>query len=388
MEEISIAQARLNLWRKQGFLEKELVDFYDVVETLFGLHSTDYWSPYLSVWSRIGDYDAKSVFDDLNSGKHIIRSRAFRNTQHVILVEDLPLLVAALGSHLERSMMPAPPIKNLTEREREHLLTEVLAAFEDGPLNAQGLKRIVPNLGEMSRWLLLILMARGLIVRTEAGNARSNQQKYDLTSRWLPGIPLSEMTEHEARTKLVYKYVSSFGPVSVDDLAWWLPCKKSEASALLSSFREKLSIIKVDGNEHYMITEDYEAASNLDEDNEVGVVMLPYEDSFPKAYANRTWFVSDRAREVLFPRRPEYYWPPEMRPPEGPPRGMNASGELRPSIWYNGMIVGRWEIDKASREYDVRVGLVEEIPRQARSDLDEKRDDLVSFINDRLAPIS
>jgi hypothetical protein len=388
MGNISISQARLNLWRKQGFLDRKLTDFYDVAKTLLGLHSTDYWSPYLSVWARIGDYNAKSVFDDLNSGKHIIRSRAFRNTQHVILIEDLPLLIAALGSHLERSMMPAPPIKNLTEREREHLLTEILAAFEDGPLNAQGLKRIMPNLGEMSRWLLLILMARGLIVRTEAANARSNQQKYDLTSRWLPGISLSEMTEHEARTKLVYKYVRCFGPVSVDDLAWWLPCKKSEACALLSSLMERLSIIKVNGNENYMITEDYEAASNLDEDYEVGVVMLPYEDPFPKAYANRTWFVSDMAREVLFPRRPEYYWPPEMKPPEGPPRGMNASGELRPSIWYNGMIVGRWEIDKASRGYDVRVGLVEEIPRQARRDLDEKRHDLISFINDRLAPIS
>ncbi len=388
MSDILIARARLNLWRKQGFLDKKLTDFYEVVGPLFGLHSTDYWSPYLSVWSRIGDYDAKSVFDDLNSGRYIIRSRAFRNTQHIVLIEDFPLIVAALGPHLEKSMMSAPPIRKLTERERELILAKILVAFEDGPLSVQELKRLVPSLGEMSRWLLLILMARGLIVRTEAANARSNQQKYDLTSRWLPGLSFTDLTEQDARTELVYRYISCYGPVSIDDLAWWLPCNKSEATALLSSSKERLLVIKNGSKEHYITTEDNEDASDLDTDRELGIAMLPYEDSFPKAYANRTWFISERAREILFPRKPEYYWPPDMKPPKEPPKGMNASGELRPSIWHNGMIVGRWEIDKVDEEYYVRIGLVEEIPREARSDLEEKCHDLVSFVNERLAPIS
>ncbi|MGY5852224.1 MAG: hypothetical protein RTU92_01500, partial [Candidatus Thorarchaeota archaeon] len=70
MTEVTLDQLRMNQLRKQRLLGDHELDFYDIAKEQLGLHSTDYWTPYLSVWSRIGDYDAKSVFSSLNSGSH------------------------------------------------------------------------------------------------------------------------------------------------------------------------------------------------------------------------------------------------------------------------------------------------------------------------------
>ncbi|MFW9910248.1 MAG: DNA glycosylase AlkZ-like family protein, partial [Candidatus Thorarchaeota archaeon] len=240
MPTISPTCIRLNQWRKQGYLDQKFKDFYEVTKNAIGLHSTDYWTPYLSVWSRIGDYDAKSVFEALNTGKRIVRSRAFRNTQHVVLIEDFVLITRALGPQLERSMIPAPPIKKLEEPEREKLLNELLSAFEEGPMTMQGLKQALPHVGEMMRWLLLILMGRGQVIRTSATHARSTIQMYDLTARWLPRFSLTDISEEDARAEILFKYIVSFGPVTLEDISWWLPCKKTEAKSHIESLDEKL----------------------------------------------------------------------------------------------------------------------------------------------------
>ena len=49
-------------------------------------------------------------------------------------------------------------------------------------------------------------------------------------------------------------------------------------------------------------------------------------------------------REVVFPRRLDHWYPPDGRAPDpGPPRGVNVSGEARPSIWLARRVVGRRE---------------------------------------------
>ncbi|MHA1186994.1 MAG: hypothetical protein ACTSSK_09005 [Candidatus Heimdallarchaeota archaeon] len=54
---------------------------------------------------------------------------------------------------------------------------------------------------------------------------------------------------------------------------------------------------------------------------------LPYEDHFPKAFTIRNWFISEELAEKLTDK------------------GTINMGQIRPSIWINGEIKGRWEIN-------------------------------------------
>lgn len=63
-----IEQLRVNQLRKQYLLPEKQVSFFDIAKTQLGLHSTNYWTPYLSIYARLGDYNPKKVFSALNKG--------------------------------------------------------------------------------------------------------------------------------------------------------------------------------------------------------------------------------------------------------------------------------------------------------------------------------
>ena len=382
-------QLRWNQLKKQGLLGKIKRSFNDVAKDALGLHSTDYWTPYLSAWPRIGDYDASQVFDAVNNGNHLYRRPTFRNTNHMIHIDNLPLILRALGPSLARSMRLAPPIKDLSEKELEERIGEIVGVLKEKSLSINDLKKKLPHSSKQMRWLLLVANGRGLVIRTRGSHAKSNRLDYDLVSRWVKGFKLLEITEEEARTQLVMKYVEHFGPVTLDDFSWWMPCKKTEGKKLVANLGEELSTIKIQGKQHLMSLSDLEEAASLAAPSEPLVSFLPYEDHFPKAFTIRTWYLTEEAKKYLFPRRPEHYRPPEMNPPpSGPPTGMNQSGEIRPSIWVDGKVVGRWEIDLSDGNTVVNIGFVSSVPSRVKKIIEETRENLREFIQFRLVPIS
>ncbi|MFW9849490.1 MAG: DNA glycosylase AlkZ-like family protein [Candidatus Thorarchaeota archaeon] len=380
---------RWNQLRKQGLDGEHRGSFYDVAREALGLHSTDYWTPYLSVWARIGNYDATKVFNKVNSGNLLYRRPAFRNTHHMIHIDNMPLILAALGPHLTRNMRPAPPIKELSDTELEDRISEIVSVLEQGPMNMTDLKKELPHIGNQMRWLLLMANGRGLVIRSRGSHARSNRLDYDLFSRWVKGFKPLEISEEEARTQLALQYIQYFGPVTLDDLCWWMPCKITEGKKIVKNLGTEITTYDVQGTPHFITIKDLEFASSIEEPTEPIVNFLPYEDHFPKAFTHRAWYLTDDARDVLYPRLREHYWPPEMMPPPpGPPKGMNASGEMRPSIWMDGQVVGRWEIDTSNGSVVVSYGLFSKVTSKVKKIVESKRDDLKEFIENQLLPIS
>lgn len=386
----TVEQMRWNQIRKQGLLDTIHRDFYDVVKSSIALHSTDYWTPYLSAWARIGDFDAEQVFMNMNSsGDLLVRRPAFRNTHHLIHTENLPLILRALGPHLERSMRPAPPLKHLSDKELDRCIEEIIGILKEGPASMNDLKERLPHIGDQMRWILLIANGRGLTIRTRGSHARSSRLDYDLVSRWVGKIDLTDTSEEDARKELALKYIDLFGPVSIDDLSWCLPAKKTESKKILSDLSMDITDVSLNGDPHYMTKTDIELATSLELPSNPVVFFLPYEDHFPKAFKNRSWYMSEELQPIIFPRNREHYWPPKLNPPPpGPPKGMNASGEKRPSIWVDGKIVGRWEIDQEGSNAIVSIGIASKISPKVKPIIEEKRNELQTFIEERLLPIS
>ena len=69
---------------------------------------------------------------------------------------------------------------------------------------------------------------------------------------------------------------------------------------------------------------------------------------------------------------------------------MNQSGEIRPSIWLDGQIIGRWELDKVEGEkkYQIVWSVYQPISDEIKEIIEIERLKLQKFINHRLVPIS
>jgi len=380
-----------NQLRKQSFLDEKPANFYEVVKEQLGLHSTDYWTPYLSVWSRLGSYDSKKMFESINNGRDIVRTHAFRTTVHVMHIDNLSLIISATGPSLFRAYRNDKyrKIDQLSDKEIEDMLDQVREALEEGPLRTSELKKKVPKIGAHVRSALLMLMARGEVVRARANHARSNLTSYALLEKWVHGFKLERIEEKDAITQLIRCHIDRFGPVSVDDIAWWLRQTKTTVSNAIQSFSDDVISINEGSIEKFMLREDLETASSLSVPAEDLVWFIPYEDHFLKAFIDRTGVIAENIQPKLFPAYKRHYWPSNPEAPRKmPSKGIRATGEVRPSIWLNGQVIGRWELDDDKGLMKVVTSLYTKITKSQEDEIELVREHLEEFINSSLLPIS
>ena len=391
MAAATIEQLRWNQFRKQFLLEERPRDFYQVVLTQLGLHSTDYWTPYLSVWARLGNYDAKKMFESLDNGRKIVRTHAFRTPLHVIHIENLSLIISATGPSLFRAsrMDKYRKVDQLSDRQIEDMLDQVKSALADGPLRTSDLKKAVPKMGDYVRPALVMLMARGEVVRAKANHARSNLTSYALVEKWVQGFQLETLDEQEALTQLINYHLKRFGPASVDDLSWWLRQTKTSVNDAIKRLGDDICKIEVRGTESCISSEDLELASSLEAPTEDIVWFLPYEDHFLKAFIDRKDFIADDLQPFICPADRRHFWPSD---PNGyrkmPSVGVRATGEVRPSIWLNGQVIGRWELEDEGSSKSVVTSLYSKVTKSQQTMIKQVCSELENFINSSLVPIS
>ncbi len=73
----------------------QVSSYPELIKKHLGLHSTDYLTPYFSLWARIENFDPAQLFDDLNQ-KQAFRIWAFRGTLFVVHQENLKIVLGAI----------------------------------------------------------------------------------------------------------------------------------------------------------------------------------------------------------------------------------------------------------------------------------------------------
>jgi len=387
----TLDQMHWNQLRKQFLLDEKVANYKDVAKHQLGLHSTDYWTPYFSTWARFGDFDAKDMFESLDNGRDLVRTHAFRTTVHVMRIENLSVIISATGPSLFRAYRTDKyrKVDILSDKEIEKMLTSVKDALREKPLTTSELKKVLPNVGEYVRSALIMLMARGEVIRAKAPHARSNLTSYALLEKWVDGFKLEIIDEDEAVTNLIRMHIERFGPVSIDDIAWWLRLSKTAVTNAIASNEEDLVKVDIETGEGFMEKSDYETASTLERPNEDLVWFIPYEDHFLKAIINRSRFIDDEIQPKLFPSFRTHFWPSNPDAPKiEPSKGLRATGEVRPSIWLNGQVVGRWEIDDDENQKKIVTSVYKKATKKQLAHIEQVREELEEFVNKRLVPIS
>ena len=391
MAEPNSEQIRWNQLRKQHLLDEKDINFFDLIKSQLGLHSTDYWTPYFSVYARTGNFDAEKMFNSINNGKTLVRTHAFRTTLHVIHVENLSLILSATGPSLFKVSRTDKfrKMNLLSDKEVEDLLDRVKETLQDGPLQMSELKRAAPDAEKHMRSALVMLMARGEVIRAKASHARNNLTSYALMDKWVDGFRMKHLDEEEAINELIRRHIELFGPVSIDDIAWWLRVTKTTVKNSIEKISESVVNIGPQKQDRYMMQSDYEIAASLEAPNKDMVWFLPYEDHFLKAFIDRTSFITEDIQPYLFPADRRHFWPSN---PDAsrvmPSPGLRATGEVRPSIWINGDVIGRWEIDDEEEQKKIVISIYRKETKDHQERIEQSRKNLENFVNDSLQPIS
>lgn len=319
----------------------------EVVRALLAVHATDPASVYVGLWARMRAGGVAEVDRALYEDRTLLRLLAMRRTVFVTGRADAPALLAGcsleVAARERRKLLgllaasgvadsPAGVEKWLTGAEQAAV--EALAARGEATAaelagdDPRFATEIVLSRGKSyegrqkaAARLLLLLAAEGRVVRGRPrGGWTSHQYRWSPVERWLPG-GLPPLDEEAAEAELARRWLSVFGPATVEDLRWWTGWTKTRTSRALAAVHP-VEVRMAAGEDTTVPGLVLPGDLDTTEAPAPWAALLPALDSTPMGVHERAWFLG----------------------PHGP-RLFDRAGNIGPSLWWEGRVVGGWAQD-------------------------------------------
>ncbi|MDX3313694.1 winged helix DNA-binding domain-containing protein [Streptomyces sp. NPDC054884] len=304
-----------------------------VADALAALHGTDPATVYLAVGARLTDPAETVTLTDraLYADRTLVRMHGMRHTVFVFPTASTGVVHASTGIAVaarERAALlkdmakaGAPDAAWLKEVEESALAGLArLGQATSGELAAEEPRlreRFVYAAGKpyegrhsVGTRLLKVLGVEGKVVRGRPlGSWTSNQFRWALAPRH-PELPVAD-----AQSELLRHWLAACGPATEADLKWWTGWRVTEVRRALTAIGARA--VALDEGTGYVLGDDVEAVPGPPEP---WAALLPGLDPTAMGWQGRDWYLAPELRPALF----------------------DYSGNVGPTVWWNGRVVGGW----------------------------------------------
>jgi hypothetical protein len=330
---IDAAQRRARLAHRHRLLPGTRVTSPEAVaDALVVLHATDPASVFLAVAARTApEVTPTAIEEALYARRTLRRMHGMRRTIFVV-PDELVTVVSASSSRkiairqreLLRELVVSGGFDDawLDQVERE----AVAALAELGEVSAAELGAAVPAFatqitvaagkpyeakqGVGSRLLTVLGMEDRVVRGRPLGGWTAGQY------RWSAGDERPAVAVAEAQAELVRRWLAAFGPATEDDLIWWTGWTVGDVRKALAA--GATATVDLDGAAGIVLADDLEPVA----EPEPWAALLPALDPTAMGYKHRDWYLPPEHRPALFDR----------------------TGNVGPTVWWNGRVVGGWAV--------------------------------------------
>jgi hypothetical protein len=307
----------------------------ELVDDLLVLHATDPASVYLSIAARSVDVGAEQLSGALYDDRTLIRMLGMRRTMFVVPTPLAPIVqhsssdsvAARLRRALVKDLAAVMDDPGAWLAELEDAVVDLLR--ELGGATALALSKAEPRLrtklvyaegkayggpAAINSRVLNLIAAQGRIVRGRpTGGWAGSLYQWAPIEKWVPdGLPVVDA--EQARAALVRRWLERFGPGTLADIVWWTGWNIGDARRALA--RVDTATVDLDGDVGLLLAADTEPVP----EPSPWIALLPALDPTPMGWSGRDWYVEPEHRKLLFDR----------------------TGNIGPSVWCDGRIVGGW----------------------------------------------
>jgi hypothetical protein len=311
-------------------------DLVEVAAALVGLHSSDPTSVYLSARARLDLFAVADLEHLLYDSRRLVRVVGMRKTLWVVPVAwgaTITKLYADRNSAPERRRLDRILREQGITADPDHWLDRVLESIldhliEDGPLLGAELSARVPELKiqlgygagtaattvGLGTRALFLLAAGGRVVRARpAGSWISGTYRWADTESWTGGRLIDERSVDECRRMLIEAWLHTYGPGTVEDIAWWSGLPKNQVRATLDTI----------GAVEVQLEEGFGWVAPGDEGTGPSpppwVALLPSLDPSAMGWKGRAFYLGDHGPQVF-----------------------DRNGNAGATVWVDGRVVGAW----------------------------------------------
>jgi hypothetical protein len=326
-----LEQIRWWSWRRQR-LDRTCRGIEDCLRSIVGVYSANPTAA-LSLLARVPRV-MQGMVDGAIESKIAVRIPAMRRTVWMLPTETAHLALAA--TFTDKPFTWLLRREGFTEEEYDRLEHEILLAT-GRPATAEAIREAIKDPPEKLTPVLQAMCASGKLVRTRAKSPVSNAFSYAATRVWL-GHEFPEADPMESLVWLAGDYIKGFGPVTIEDFAWWAGVPTPSAEVALKAHDP----VDIDGGLLMWPTDVKAFGGTRSVANRVN--LLPSWDAYTMGYADRS-----RAR---------------FADPELLPYLYDKGGNATSVILIDGAVAGLWDFSLSDRAMSIRIGLFEDpMPR-------------------------
>jgi hypothetical protein len=341
MRRMGVRERRARLGLRHRLAGRALAgDPVEVARSLVAVHSTDPSSVYLAMQARMTRGDIRCVDRALYEDRTLIRLLGMRRTVFVAALDIAPLIQAACSRAVaatERRKLLGWLGESGVGGDVDGWLADVeqtaLAALTvRGEATAAELAADDPRLRiqivlargksyegrqNIASRVLFLLAAQGQVVRGRPrGSWTSHQYRWAPLALWCPQ-GLDGWATEAAEVELAHRWLQAYGPAAAEDLRWWAGWSKTQLRRVLTELQP--AEVDLDGAPGIVAAGDLEPSPEV----EPWAALLPGLDSTPMGWQQREWFLGEHG-----------------------PRLFDRTGNVGPTLWWDGRVVGGWAQDR------------------------------------------
>jgi Winged helix DNA-binding domain len=341
MRRISVQERRARLgWRHRLAHGTQATDPVAAAGSLVAVHSTDPSSVYLTLLARMAGGGLADVERALYEDKTLIRLLGMRRTVFVTTLDIAPVIQAAcsraVAANERRKLLGrlaesgvGDDVEGWLATAEQAVLTALAARGEATAAelaSADPRLRVQITLARGKKYegkqnvasrVVFLLAAEGRVVRARPrGSWTSHQYRWAPLAPWCPH-GLDGWTTEAAEVELARRWLDAYGPATPEDLQWWTGWTKTQVRRALTEL--KPAEVDLDGVPGIALPGDLEPPP----DAPPWAALLPALDSTPMGWQQRDWFLGEHASRLF-----------------------DRTGNVGPTLWWDGRIVGGWAQDR------------------------------------------